>query len=147
MWFFKKSKKDKVQELLDDAQYDFLLRMENSIKKILCDTEQVPSLKENIQKLKDELADLQTTKKQEQRDIEHLIKCKEKKLELETKEKELALQEKYNEKLMELQKEYFEKVMAHIDAAKKDTQDIYKQILERLPNVNAQLNIGRKQKD
>lgn len=140
-WF---KKKDRFQELLDESQENFVGEMERALKKILNDTDQAPCLKEKIQKLKDEVADLQTAKKQELRDIEHLVKIKEEKLNIEHQKSELTLKDQYKDKEMELQTEYFEKVMKQVETAKTDMQKIYEQILLRLPNLNASLEIKRR---
>ena len=102
----------------------------------------ISTLKGEIQKLKDDLADLKTTKKMEEREIEHLVKMKEEKQEIEYKKKEGELTQKYNEKEMALQHEYHEKVLKNIEKANSDLKDLYKEIMVRLPNVNVEL--GRK---
>jgi vacuolar-type H+-ATPase subunit I/STV1 len=104
----------------------------------------IVSLKQQIHTLKDEIADLQTTKKQELRDIEHLIKIKEEKLNIEHQKKELDMKAQYQAKEMALQTQYFEKNLTQLKEHGDNMQKIHKEILDRLPNINAQLDIKRR---
>ena len=99
----------------------------------------VDELKAQIRTLKDELADLKTTKKMETREIEHLVKLKEKKLDIEYKEKELELQCQYKTEEMKMQREYHGKLVANIDVARTEMKEVYTGIMERLPNVNLEI--------
>jgi uncharacterized small protein (DUF1192 family) len=103
----------------------------------------ISGLKKEIQRLKDELADLKTTKKMEEREIEHLVKMKEEKNEIEYQKKEAELMKQYQNKEMELQNEYHKKVLTNIEKAHADLKDLYKEIMVRLPNVNVELKRGK----
>lgn len=105
---------------------------ENSIKKI-------QDLKSDISRLTEEKQELEFKKKMEEKEIAHLVKMKEEKINIETEKERLALTQKFQEKEMTLQKEYFEKVMTTVETGQKKMEEIYSKILERLPNVNMQI--------
>jgi len=142
------NKKDAMVKKVDDVLKEVVGNIEVSVKKqltsFLDDSTKIPALQEKIQKLKNELADLTKTKELEIRDIEHLVKCKTEKAEIEQSKKENELEKALIKKEMDLQKEYFVKTCEQLDVAKKDMQTIYAQILERLPNLNASLEIKRR---
>jgi len=96
-------------------------------------------LRREIRKLKDELAELKTTKKMETREIEHLVKIKEEKLAIEHERSEVELQKIYQAKEMALQTQFHEKIMTAVESARKEQQETYKEIMKRLPNVNVKL--------
>lgn len=114
-------------------------QLKEVIKDVLGGGDKILDLKIAIQKLKDELAELQTTKKMEEREIRHLVKLKEEKLDIEYKKKELELKNTFKDKEMAMQTDYHDKVLASLDKAKSEMQDIYKEILKRLPNVNMEI--------
>ncbi len=99
---------------------------------------------EDVGKLKREIAELGLKKEIELRDIEHLVKIKEQKLALEFSQKELDLKNGFKDKEMEMQTEYHDKTIAQLGEAKKDMTEMYKEIMKRLPNVNAHIKIGEK---
>ena len=87
-------------------------------------------------KLRRDIAELEHKKSLEEREIEHLVKMKEEKIAIETEKKSLDLQAKFDQKVMDLQKDYHEKVMKMLADEHAKMQEIYKQIMVRLPNVN-----------
>lgn len=99
---------------------------------------------ENVGKLKREIAELGLKKEIELRDIEHLVKIKEEKLKLEFSQKVLDLKNEFKDKEMAMQTEYHDKQITQLGEAKSDMTDMYKEIMKRLPNVNARLEIGAK---
>ena len=102
-------------------------------------------LKKDIADLKllraKEIAELNTTRTMEEREIKHLVKLKEEKLDVENQKKVLDLDKAYSDKLLELQKQYHEKQIAQLDAARRDMEKVHQEILKRLPNINARLEI------
>ena len=111
--------------------------LENMITKAVkraFDTEQVPKLKAEIEELK-------LQKKMEEREIEHLVKLKEEKLDIEHQKKELTLKDEFKDKEMKLQTDYHDKTIKQLDDAKKDMGLMYKEIMKRLPNVSARLEV------
>lgn len=94
---------------------------------------------EDVSKLKRELKELELKKIMEQREIEHLVKLKEEKLNIEHEKKQVQLQAEFQKKEMKMQTEYHNKIMQAIEVAGKEQQEIYKEIMKRLPNVNVRL--------
>ena len=96
---------------------------------------------EDVGKLKREIAELGLKKEIELRDIEHLVKIKEEKLKLKFSQKELDLKNEFKSKEMTMQTDYHDKIVAQLGEAKKDMTGMYKEIMKRLPNVNARLEV------
>ena len=101
-------------------------------------------LKKSIATLKEEIAELKTTKIMEEREIKHLVKMKEEKLDIEYKKKELELKDSFKDKEMKLQTSYHDKSISQIEVARTEMKEVYTAIMERLPNVNMEINRGRK---
>jgi hypothetical protein len=135
MLFIGKNKK--LQEIIDSFLVQNTKKLEEVIRNVLSDDTKVLTLNAAIRKLKDELADLQTTKKQEQ---------KEEKLNIEHQKSELTLKDEYKNKEMVLQQEYFNKAINQLKEHGNKLQEIYGQILTRLPNLNASLEIKKRVK-
>lgn len=108
------------------------------ISKALGDTEALDTkkLEKEIEDLKHNIRELEHKKSLEEREIEHLVKMKEEKIAIETEKKQLDLQAQFDKKVMDLQKDYHEKVMKMLADEHGKMQEIYKQIMVRLPNVN-----------
>ncbi|KKL68171.1 hypothetical protein LCGC14_2127660 [marine sediment metagenome] len=94
-----------------------------------------------ISVIKQELAELQLKKDIELRDIEHLVKIKEEKLNIQHQKTELELKSQFKDKEVALQTKYHDKTLKLLDDAKKDMTGMYKEIMKRLPNVNARIEI------
>ena len=102
-------------------------------------------LGEEIRKLKEELAELKTQKVMEEREIKHLVKLKEEKLDVENEKKVLKMRDEYNILTMKLQKEYHDKQLKDIQLAREEMKEVYAEIMKRLPNVTAALELkGRR---
>ncbi len=99
---------------------------------------------EDVGKLKREIAELGLKKEIELRDIEHLVKIKEEKLKLEFSQKELDLKNLFKDKEMVMQTEYHNKIIQQLNEAKKDMDEMYKEIMKRLPSISAHLKLGDK---
>jgi len=56
----------------------------------------------------------------------------------------LILDKEFSDKMMTLQKEYHEKQLVDLDTARKEMREVYTKIMERLPNINASLDIKRR---
>ena len=105
----------------------------------------VKSLHKNIRDLKDELEELKTKKVMEEREIKHLVKLKEEKLDVENQKKVLEMRQEYQDMTTTLQKEYHEKQLKDIDVARKEMKEVHGEILKRLPNITAALELkGRR---
>ena len=93
-------------------------------------------LQKEIEDLKHNIRELEHKKSLEEREIEHLVRMKEEKIAIETEKKQLDLQGLFDKKVMDLQKDYHEKVLKMLADEHQKMQEIYKQIMTRLPNVN-----------
>ncbi len=104
---------------------------------------EVKKLKESINDLKSDLAEIRLKKRIEEAELKHLVKMKEEKQEIEAKKRELELQEKYNKKEMELQTEHHGKLLAVIETGRKEAKEFHDKVMERLPNINAEITMKR----
>ena len=104
----------------------------------------VLELKKKIRALKDEIAELKTTKKMEQREIEHLVKLKEEKLNIEHQKREVELQKEFQEKEMALQTKYHTEIIGKIEEFAKAQRETFKEIMKRLPDVSVMLGSKKK---
>lgn len=95
-------------------------------------------------KIRAELEDLKLKKKMEEEEIKHLVKLERERQAVENQKTLLKMQEEFNGKESKLRQEFFDKNMAIIKEGHQKMQEIYMQILERLPNVN--MEITRKSK-
>ena len=95
----------------------------------------------DVSQVKRELAELRLQKDIELRDIEHLVRIKEAKLDIEHDKKTLELKNEFKDQEMALQTEYHDKVLAQLNEAKKDMNGMYREIMKRLPNVSARLEV------
>lgn len=95
--------------------------------------------KKTVEALKTELAELKLKKRIEEEEIKHLVKMKEEKQLIEGQKKEIELQKLFQKKEMELQSTYHEKVLKTIEESRKESRELYTQIMNRLPNVNVEM--------
>ena len=105
---------------------------------------QEAGLKEEIRRLKDELEDLKTKKVMEEREIKHLVKLKEEKLDVENQKKVLELRAEYNAMTMRLQEKYHQQQLGDLAMARKEMKEIYSEIMQRLPNITASLEMKKR---
>ena len=112
---------------------------------LLSGGESVLQLKTKVRELKDEIESLKTTKKMEQREIEHLVKLKGEKLDIEHQKKELELKDQFKDMEMKLQTRYHDLIIGKIETAHESMKEIYSQIMTRLPNITAALEIKKRQ--
>lgn len=100
---------------------------------------QSQSLRKEKSDLEHRIRELEHKKELEEKELTHLVKMKEEKQFIEAQKKEIELQKKFNEKEMTLQTEYHKKNLDIISKEHADIKEIYKQIMERLPNVNVEV--------
>ena len=134
MWF--RIDTSKLGQAVKDAVTEALNNQETRYKK-------AGDLEKEIAKLKEEKGDLELKKRMEQEEIKHLVKMKEEKQLIEATKKELELRAEYQKKEMALQTQYHEKQIEQIDDARTEMREIYKEIMERLPNVNMEIKRGK----
>jgi chromosome segregation ATPase len=128
----------KIKIAIEKAELD---NLKKSVKDM---GEEIKGLRAEKRKLFDELEELKVKKVMEEREIKHLVKLKEEKLEIDNQKKVLELDKQYSDKTMALQKEYHEKQLSDIGLARKEMKEVYEKIMERLPNINTQLEIKRR---
>lgn len=114
------------------------------LEQLISGGESVLQLKTQIRKLKDEIESLKVTKKMEQREIEHLVKLKEEKLNIEHQKRKVEQQADYQIKLMAMQTEYYDLTIKNLDDARKEMKEIYTEIMQRLPNITAALEVKKR---
>lgn len=100
---------------------------------------QAQDLRSEKASLEHRIRELEHKKELEEKELTHLVKMKEEKQFIEAQKKEIELQKKFNEKEMALQTEYHKKNLDIISKEHADIKEIYKQIMERLPNVNVEV--------
>ena len=99
----------------------------------------IDAYKGEIRDLKDSIADLKKEKEVEETSIKHFIKMREEKQALDLEKKEVSLEKKFVAKEMDLMKEYHEKTEFMLN-------DFKSEIMERLPNVNWNIETGTTKK-
>lgn len=113
--------------------------LEKALNKALGKEKDSAALKLQIAQLKEELENLKLQKKMEETEIKHLVKMKEEKQAIELQKALNDQNKQFNDKEMQLQTKYHEKVMLVLEEGSKKLQEIYKEILGRLPNVNVEM--------
>jgi len=133
----------KFAEMIEKTFKKVFCAGDSDQSKILTLTEQIEklkaekiSLKESVEKSQDEYNALKKKKDLEEMEIKHLIRMKEEKNKLELEQEKVKMEKSFQDKTMELQKNNHEEAMKLVVEGKKDLQEIYSQILSRLPNVN-----------
>lgn len=106
-----------------------------TLRKVLGINADTVTLQATIKQLKEEIAELQSKRKIEELELKHLVKMKEEKLALELEKGLNAQQKSFNEKEMALQTKYHDKVMKVIEDNVAKSQELYTEILNRLPTV------------
>ena len=135
--------RQKVKQEIEQYLNEVLGNMPKDLPHLVQDIRELVGPKEEMPKLKKELAELKLKKEMEERDIRHLVKLKEEKLEIEHKKKELELKDKFKDKEMSLQKDYHDKVVRQIDSFRAEMKEVYAEIMKRLPNVNMEMEVTR----
>lgn len=118
--------------------------VKKAIREVLYDggkgREKIEEQNKEIEALKIQIKDLELKKRLEEEEIKHLVKMKEEKIFIETQKKEIELQKHFNEREMELQSKYHDKVLTTIEESRKESRDLYTKIMDRLPNVNVNMD-------
>ena len=99
-------------------------------------------LKKEKETLTEEVERLKLKKKIEDEDIKHMVKIKEEKLQLDFQKKELELESKKNNQVAKVKDDYRDKVEQNLHKEMDRMQDMYKEILARLPNINVKMKGG-----
>jgi hypothetical protein len=137
---------DVVRDQMCDVMKDILAVESTDLVDMIATVKELIGPKEDIEKVKRELANLKLDKVIEIRDIEHLVKCKAEKLELQYKKKEIDLKDLFKSKEMDLQKEYHEKTLDLLEKASAEQKLVHAEIMKRLPNVNMAVEVSNQKK-
>lgn len=132
---FDKSIKKAVKETISEITNE----TESKYGEILRSAKDLAGLTTELRQVKDELADVKKKKELEMEEFEHLVALKEKRQELALQTDRVKLEGEFQKREGELQKEYHEKTLKNIEKASADIKEVYKQIMERLPNMNVRL--------
>ena len=99
-------------------------------------------LEKDISKLTLELNEIKHQKKIEEEDLKHMVKMKEEALNIKFQKKELELQQKHDSEVATVKDEYRDKIETRLEQEGEKMLDMYKQVLDRLPNVNLEMRKG-----
>ena len=99
----------------------------------------IKGLEKERGELKEEVEDLKIKRKVEDEQLKHLLKIKEEKMELEFQKKEVALEAKKQTEIAAVKDGYRDKVESELKTRHTQFQELYTQILKRLPDVNVAL--------
>ena len=91
--------------------------------------------------LKRDIENLKLKKKIEEEDIKHMVKLKEEKQAVALQKKELDMELAKNKSIQDVKDEYQSKTEKQLEANVERMERMYKDILERLPNINTRLSI------
>ena len=134
-----------LQAVFKETEAD-KIKVMNLTQQLVLAKEEPMRLKADIEDLKilkkTEMAELETLKKTEIRQIEHLVQMKEEAADLKIEKRVVTLEKEYQTKTMELQTQYHDKFIAQMKEEKDAMSKVHSEILDRLPNVNAQLRVG-----
>ena len=92
------------------------------------------------QKLREEVEQLQLTKKISEEDIKHMVKMKEEAADLDKQKYEVKLEGEKAKEIAEVKDEFQGKLQALLESQIKQGEARYKEILQRLPSV--EVNLG-----
>lgn len=120
--------------------------LKKALREVLYDggkgRQKIEELNQEVEVLKVTVKDLELKKRLEEEEIKHLVKMKEEKQLIELQKKEITLQQEFTKKEMELQTKYHDKVLTTIDESRKESKELYTEIMKRLPNVNVDIARG-----
>lgn len=96
-------------------------------------------LRAEIEKLKEELAEVKLQKKIEEEDIKHLVKLNEERQKLELERKKMELDNKKTAEVETIRDEYRDKMEQRLETEVTRTKEMYGEILQRLPSIKVRL--------
>lgn len=99
----------------------------------------VKELEKDNRRLKEEYEDLKLKKKMEEEDIKHMVKIKEERIEVENSRKQLELERAKDAEVAKIKDGYRDKIEKNLEKEMGRMQEMYKEILARLPNVNVRM--------
>lgn len=100
---------------------------------------EVETLREDVRKAKEDLSETKHKKKMEDEDIKHMVKMSKEAGEIDLKKKVMDCEKEKDKTIAEVKDEYRDKMELRLQTEVDNIKEMYGQILERLPNVNARL--------
>lgn len=113
-----------------------MFKSKKKVKELELEIEQ---LQESVRKAKDELAETKHKKKMEDEDIKHMVKMSKEANVIEFQKKTMELEKDKQDAIATVKDEYRDKMEERLQTEVTNIKEMYGQILERLPNVNARL--------
>lgn len=99
-------------------------------------------LENEIWELKSELSKLQRDKKSEEDELKHLTKMAKERNEIELEKHKMKVDSESQTKIHGIKQDYSTKLEERLHKEVEGIKDMYAQVLDRLPNINAALNVG-----
>ena len=99
----------------------------------------IDELKKEVRASKEELAEVKHKKKMEEENIKHMVKIKEEKLEIEYQKKVQTVEAQKAIEVAQVKDTYRDKMEVELNKQVDNMKEMYKEVLERLPNINAKL--------
>ena len=99
----------------------------------------ISELKEDKEKLQEQVVQLKSTKKIEEEEIKHLVRLKEEKMEVTFERRQLKLDKEHQTKTHDLQTDYNNKIQKRLEIEVDRMKDMYGEVLTRLPDVHVRL--------
>ena len=106
----------------------------STVERLRMEVESLTTQKEN---LTIEVAELKHRHKLESEDIEHMVRIKEERMEVEFERKTLQQQRDADAKIEEIKSDYTRKLHDRLESEVERIQEMYAEVLARLPNVTA----------
>jgi hypothetical protein len=99
----------------------------------------VTALEEERRVLKEEVENLKLKKKIEEEDIKHMVRIKEERLAIDHERKIIELEKKTQDEIAKVKDGYRDKVEGNLEKQIERSEQMYSEILERLPNINVNM--------
>jgi len=128
MWGRRNEVQDKVNELKEER---------DSLKA------RVAELEKEVREKKNDLADVEAERKRADEDIKHMVKMKLEVHEINYEKRVVALVQEKDKEVAAIKDVYRDKLEEQLKTETKNIKEMYGQILERLPNINAKVNLGK----
>lgn len=103
---------------------------------------EITKLKKELNRTKNDLADVRAEKVRELQEVEHLVKIKKEQLEIAFTKKTLVMQSEMKDKEFKLQEKYHSDIVKRLDEQADDMAAVHTRILESLPNLNSIVRVN-----
>lgn len=119
----------------------------NKIEKLIEEKEilekDIKHKEEEKKRLREELAEIKLDKKMSEEDIKHMVKMKTEQKDIELQKEKLKLQEAHEKTIAEVKDVYRDKIEKYLEVQVERMESMYKEVLNRLPNVNMEITRKR----